>query len=55
MNDTSKLYDIIWDSIESLGDYSYIELVGVLEMIKAEVMEEYFGVIDNLNQAESEE
>jgi hypothetical protein len=48
MNDTSKLYDIIWDAIESLGEFSYPELIGILETIKAEVMDEYLGLINEV-------
>lgn len=54
MTDSEKLYDIIKDAIDSLGNYSYSELIGVLEIIKAEVMEEYFEVLDELRDKDAD-
>ena len=54
MTDSEKLYDIIKDAIDSLGNYSYSELIGILEIVKAEVIEEYFEVLDELRDGNAD-
>jgi len=52
VSDSGKLYDLLWDAIEGMGEYSYFEALGVLEVIKADLIKE----LDELtNQAGSEE
>lgn len=51
MGEPAKLYDIIYDVIDST-ECTYYEIVGVLELLKMEIIKE----IEEIgNQAESEE
>ncbi len=52
MSDSGKLYDLLWDAIEGFGEYSYFEVIGVLELIKTDLINELNEIS---NQAESEE
>ena len=45
---SGTLYEILWDAIDSLGDeITYFELLGVLELIKAEIIEELRKLADD--------
>lgn len=50
IRDTDKLYRIIWDSIDNIGEYSRAEVIGVLEIIKAEIIEDYFATLDEIDE-----
>lgn len=50
ISDTDKLYRIIWDSIDNIGEYSRAEVIGVLEIIKAEIIEDYFTTLDEIDE-----
>lgn len=52
MSDLTNLYDIIWDTIESGGNFSYVEVIGTLEMIKQEIMEEALRIRDETDLSE---
>lgn len=52
MSDLTNLYDIIWDAIESGGNFSYVEVIGTLEMIKQEIIEEALRIRDETDLLE---
>lgn len=52
MSDLTNLYDIIWDTIESGGNFSYVEVIGTLEMIKQEIIEEALRIRDETDLLE---
>lgn len=39
MSDAERLYDIIWDYLDG-SEVKYYEVLGVLEVVKAELIEE---------------
>ena len=50
MSDLATLYDIIWDTLESGGNFSYTEVIGTLEMIKQELIQEALELRDNTEE-----
>jgi len=52
---SGTLYEIIWDSIESVGDeITYFEVLGVLELIKAEILEDLRSLADDIGTDNNE-